>query len=108
MGMFGSITVKARPLRLAFLVDPNDTDQAREAIRLASSIWGGAYFPIIPMYERMPKSWRDGPLKAPNARKVITGYIDAFDPDILVQISTRIPKFVADAGLRIVKPGDIW
>jgi len=38
----------------------------------------------------------------------VLGSIEAFDPDILVQFSTKIPTFVSDLGLRIVKPEEIW
>lgn len=54
--MLGTVDIKLRPLRFAFLVDPGDAKQAREAIRLASTLWGGAYCPIIPLYKRMPKT----------------------------------------------------
>jgi hypothetical protein len=46
--MLGTVDIKLRPLRFAFLVDPGNPQQTREAIRLASTLWGGAYCPIIP------------------------------------------------------------
>ncbi len=106
--MFGSIEVKSRPLRLAFLVDPNNQQQVRQAIQLGSSLWGGAYFPIIPLHRKIPKTWRDGPLRAPKAEDVISGYIEAFDPDILVQVSKAVPQYVKDLGLRSIAPEDVW
>jgi hypothetical protein len=48
------------------------------------------------------------PVKAPEAQKVILGYLDAFDPDILVQFSKTVPDFVANLGLRVIEPTDIW
>jgi hypothetical protein len=33
----GTVDIKIRPTKLAFLVDPNSASQVREAIRLASS-----------------------------------------------------------------------
>jgi hypothetical protein len=106
--MFGTVDVKTRPLRLAYLVDQNSATQVREAIRLSSTLWGGAYFPIIPLYRRMPATWRDKPLKAPSAKAVILGYLEAFDPDILVQFSREVPSFVTDTGLGIIKPEEVW
>jgi len=108
MARFGNVTLKIRPSRLALLVDAENMDQTRDAIRLASSLWGGAYFPIITLYKRMPKTWRDGPLKAPQARDVVLGYIDAFDPDILVQFAKDIPQYVRDRGLKIIGPDEVW
>ena len=106
--MIGSIETKVRPLRLAYLIDPGSSAQLREAIRLSSSLWGGIYFPIIPLYGRMPANWVEKPFKAPPARSVIRGYLEAFDPDILIQLSKRVPDFVAASGLKIVAGGEIW
>jgi hypothetical protein len=105
--MIGSITTKTRPLRLAFLIDPNNPSQVRDAIRLASSLWGGASFPIVPLYKRMPSTWAD-PVKAPAAKSVILGYLGAFDPDVLVQLSKEVPEFVRAAGRTIVPGTSIW
>ncbi|MGC2530028.1 MAG: hypothetical protein WA639_19950 [Candidatus Acidiferrum sp.] len=105
--MVGNVDIKVRPLKLAYLVDPNKKAHVREAIRLGSTLWGGVYFPIIPLHKRMPKTWKD-PVKAPEAKKVILGYLDAFDPDILVQFSTSVPDFVANLGLKVIKPADVW
>ena len=55
----------------------------------------------------MPKTWKD-PFKAPEAKKVILGYLEAFDPDILVQFSQSVPVFVAKLGLEVIKPDDVW
>ncbi len=106
--MFGSADIKVRPVKLAYLVDPNNVLQVREAIRLSSSLWGGAFFPIIPLYRRMPATWRDKPFKAPPAKSAVLGLIDAFDPDILVQLSKSVPSYIGQTGLRIIKPEEIW
>ncbi len=106
--MFGTIETKARPIKLAYLVEPDTAEQVRNAIRLSSSLWGGMYFPILPLYQRMPATWRDKPLKAPPARNVILGSLEAFDPDILVQLSRAVPDFITKTGLQIIKPDDIW
>lgn len=107
MARFGNINLKTRPIKLAFLIDPNNTKQVREAIQLSTTIWGGSYCPIIPLYKKMPKTWKDGPLKAPKAKEVILGYIEAFDPDILIQFSKDVPSYVKDLKLEIIKPDDV-
>jgi len=106
--MLGTVDIKVRPIKFAYLVDPNSTKQTREAIRLSSTLWGGSSFPIIPLYRGMPSTWREKPFKAPRAKNVILGYIEAFDPDILVQFSKDIPAFITKGGLKIIKPEDIW
>lgn len=106
--MLGSVDIKVRPIKLAFLVDPKSTKQIRQAIQISSTLWGGSYCPIIPIYKTSSSTWADKPLKAPSAKDVVLGYIDSFDPDILVQLSKDIPQYVRDTGLRIISPNEIW
>lgn len=105
--MLGTVNIRLRPLRFAFLVEPGNAQQTREAIRLASTLWGGVYCPIIPLHKRMSKSWRD-PIKVPPAKAVVLGYLDAFDPDVLVQFSAQVPAYVMDTKRRIITPQDVW
>ncbi|MEK7554917.1 MAG: hypothetical protein AAB518_02970 [Patescibacteria group bacterium] len=108
MARFGSVNLKIRPIKIAFLVDSNNAKQVREAIQLSSTLWGGAYCPIVPLYKQMPKTWREGLIKAPKAKRVVLGYIEAFDPDVLVQLSKDVPTYLKDLKLEIIKPDDIW
>ncbi|WP_149356763.1 hypothetical protein [Comamonas testosteroni] len=90
------------------MVDPNSASQVRDAIRFACTQWGGVFCPIIPVHKRMPASWRDGPWKAPQAESVVKGYLDGFDPDILVQFGKELPKYILDLRLKVLKPEDFW
>ena len=109
-----SVEIKTRPIRLAFLVDPNNSEQVGEAIRLSSTLWGGAYFPIIELCKRILATWKEEPLpkrlptERPSARSVILGHIDAFDPDFLVQLPKSIPRYIRDSGISTIEPEDIW
>ena len=77
-----SVEIKARPIRLAFLVDPNNSEQVREAIQLSSTLWGGVYFSIIQLYKRAPTTWAEKPLSKHlpaeplSAKTVVLGYIN--------------------------------
>ncbi|MBT3690527.1 hypothetical protein HOG11_04195, partial [bacterium] len=106
--MIGTINIKTRPLKIAFLVDPKSSTQVKKAIQLSSTLWGGSFFPIIQLYKIMPATWKDGTIKAPLAKDVILGYLDAFDPDILIQLSKSVPKYIVDSGLKIIKSNEIW
>lgn len=106
--MFGNVEIKSRPIRLAFLVEPNNQKQVKEAIRLSSTLWGGCYFPIIPIHKETPTRWRQKGLKPPHINDVVRGYIEAFDPDILVQLAGEIPTYIVDTGLRIIPAHKIW
>lgn len=106
--MLGTVNIKVRPLKLALLVDPGNALQAREAIRLASSVWGGMFCPIIPMYKRLPRSWDKEALKPPPGRQFVEGWIDAFDPDFLVQFGKEVPDYITESQLKIVDSQKFW
>lgn len=83
----GSVTIRVRPIRVAFLVDPADREGLYRVIELSTFLWGGAYNPIIPVYKRTPANWeihRVKQLIQPGS--IISGYLDGFDPDLVVPI----------------------
>jgi len=80
----GYITVNLRPIRIAFLVDPNDRKAILRAIRINTCLWGGIYNPIVPVFKRLLKVWADDKINRLSYRSIINGYIDAFDPDYFV------------------------
>ena len=106
--MFGTIEVKLRPIRFAYLVDPNDGTQVRQSIQAVSSLWAGSFSPIVPIFGRTPQTWREGHLAAPSAKEIVLGYIDAFDLDVLVQVAAAVPSYVKDLGLELIALPDIW
>lgn len=84
---WGSVTIRVRPIKVAFLVDPADRGGLYRAIELNTFLWGGSYSPIIPVYRRTPAKWE--PLKVrrlPQPADIITGYLDGFDPDFVVPV----------------------
>ena len=78
--MFGSVEIKTRPLKLAHLVDPGDPK---------------------------PKAWKEDHLRPRPAKEIILGYIDAFDPDALVQHSSEIPEYIASCGVEVIRPNRV-
>jgi len=106
--MFGTVEIKGRPIKLAFLVDADSATQTRRAIQIASTLWGGTFCPIIPLYNRSPRSWQKGHVLPPPVKELILGYIDAFDPDVLVQLSTTVPQYVKDLGLELMHIDEVW
>jgi hypothetical protein len=87
--MLGTVSVKLRPIRIAFLVDPKDKKAVLEAIEINSFLWGGIFNPIIPVMKRIPATWKkaDEFITFKNtARTIASGYIDAYDPDYFVQL----------------------
>lgn len=84
----GTLTQKLRAVRIAFLVNPMDKDSIQKAININSLLWGGMFNPLIPCYKRLPKSWSDFKPRSETALSVIHGYIEGFDPDYFVNLST--------------------
>jgi hypothetical protein len=83
---YGTINIRLRPIKFAFLVDPTNKAAILEAIQINTFLWGGMYNPIIPVFKRTPKVWQDKPFKNPKPKNILEGYLDAFDPDIVVPI----------------------
>ena len=78
------VNVRLRPIKLAFLIDPSDTDSILRAIELNTCLWGGTFNPLIPTYRRLPKRFKEfGRL---NGKKLVEGYLNAFDPDYIVRL----------------------
>lgn len=98
---FGTINVKLRPIKLAFLVEPTDKTALMEAIEINTFLWGGAFNPIIPIFKRIPKAWQDRPFRDLNSKKILSGYLDAYDPDYVVPIG-KCPNSPLDVGNRQV------
>ena len=106
--MFGDITVKSRPLRLAFLIPPTK-NVLRKVIQINSTLWGGTYNPIIPLYAQSPKSWKQYPGEKIAVRERVRGYIRAFDPDVLVDCTGgKLPDYVKTPERLTIALDDIW
>lgn len=83
----GSITTRVRPIRVAFLVDPTNASDVYRAITLSTALWGGNYNSIVPAYRRLPRNWETHRVRRQAVpAEIITGYLDGFDPDIVVPI----------------------
>jgi hypothetical protein len=100
--MFGTIDLIARPLKLGFLVDPHDEATVRKVVQINSVLCGGSYNPFIPVVKKTPAEWADRPFKPPSPGSVAVGYIEAFDPDILVKCSDEVPDYIPAQGRKVV------
>lgn len=76
-------SVRLRPIRVAFLVPPDDLNLVVRAAQLSASLWGGRYCPIIPFFEVGGERWTQ-PFPI-NGLDVARGYVDFFEPDTIVE-----------------------
>ena len=67
---YGTVNVRLRPIKLAFLVNPNDKNSLLKAIEINTFLWGGMYNPIIPTYRRLPPKWEEKWLKSRNLKSL--------------------------------------
>jgi len=98
----GSASIRIRPLRLGFAVDPQDTSALREVFQLNSVFWGGAYNFIIPVFKKAPQRYRERFLKSPSASDFVNGLTDAFQPDFLVETKTGLATDIRFSRERIL------
>lgn len=100
-----SAKLHLRPIRIGFLVRPNDRNSIRKIMRLSSCLWGGLYNPIIPAIKRMPIDWREAKLlKQMSGEEIVKGYIDFFEPDVYVEAEKGL---LHEVGLSSIKNDSI-
>jgi hypothetical protein len=95
----GTINVKLRPIKLAFLVNPKDKESLLKAIEINTFLWGGMYNPIIPTYKQISSKWKEHLFESPSAKSVVSGYLDNFDPDYVVPMGECV-DYNLDIGSR--------
>lgn len=77
-------SVSYRPVRIGFLVPPDDLSLVIRAARLSTCLWGGRYNPIIPFFEKGGERWQLSRSKNEGI-DIARGYVDFFEPDVLVE-----------------------
>jgi hypothetical protein len=82
MNFAGSVSY--RPVRIGFLIPPDDLSRVVRAAQLSACLWGGRYNPIIPFFETGGERWRL-PYSTAEAVDIARGFIDFFEPDVLVE-----------------------
>lgn len=122
-----AVNRRLRPLRFAFLVRPDDSESLLKAIQLNTCLWGGRFNPIIPVFRRLPGGWSDDLFERhpeiskqltarakrrirrfrTHAREFVRGYLDAFEPDYLVEMTPGLAKDVTFEESLILKPDQI-
>ncbi len=80
-----SATVRVRPLRLAFVVEPKDKASLQRIFEVNSSLWGGVFNFIIPLFKQVPRRYREKYFKTSSAKVILKGMVEAFQPDYLVE-----------------------
>ncbi len=93
----GTVNVKLRPIKLAFLVNPEDKVSLQQAIQINSFLWGGMYNPIIPIDKEPSVSLPEAHFGSLSVQEVVSGYLDNFDPDYVMPIGECV-DYAPDVG----------
>ena len=80
-----SAHVRLRPVRFAFLVQPDDERRALEIFQVNTCLWGGKYNPIIPCFNQVPSWWDRYNHHFETAIQIVNGFLDFFEPDFIVE-----------------------
>lgn len=78
------VNQKSSPIKFCFLVKPNSKLNFERAIKVAFSLWGGIYAPILPLYKNMPGSYRKEYDIALATKDYYKNSINNYDPDIIL------------------------
>jgi hypothetical protein len=82
-------TVRLRPTRIGFVVDPADGNSVLRFMRYCTGLWGGRFNPIIPSSYRLPRAWRGKRHSRPSSSDLTNRYISFFEPDVFVTATDR-------------------
>lgn len=94
------LTIRLRPTRIGFLVNPTDMASVRKIMRYCTCLWGGLYNPIIPVFRNPPKEWRPEKFDRVTGYDVARGYIRFFEPDVFVEATVGLADKVGLSSLR--------
>lgn len=73
-----------RPIRLAYVVLPDDLKTLRTALESNTCLWGGVQNPIVPLHGRRPKYWENR-WEWPGGVEYAKGLLNGFEPDFVVE-----------------------
>jgi hypothetical protein len=96
------LAVRLRPTRFGFLVAPNDMRSLERVFRINTCLWGGKYNPIIPVFASRPGWWARHGLRGETAGQIVNGYLDYFEPDVVVETVSGQAASLGYAESRVV------
>lgn len=81
-------SVRIRPIRLAFAVNPKDLKALMRVFEANSIFWGGPYNFILPLFKRVPQRYREPYRKQITSVALVNGLVEAFQPDFIVEMES--------------------
>lgn len=87
-------SIRIRPLRFVFAVDPKDSTALMRVFEANSVLWGGPYNFILPLFKRVPDRYKEPYRKKINAAALVQGLVEAFQPDLIVELEVGAAAFI--------------
>ena len=81
-----TLNLRLRPIRFAFLVNPNNSQQLLEVFRVNTCLWGGKFNPIIPIHKDSAGHLSE------KEKQIAKKYLDFFEPDFVVETEEGISE----------------
>ena len=103
-----NLKLRLRPIRFGFIVRPNDKENINKIFKINTCLWGGQYNPVIPYFNHLPDWWTRGNFRFDNAKQVINGYLDFFEPDFIVETENGLSKSLGFSSGRVIQFSDIF
>ncbi|MBL7706800.1 MAG: hypothetical protein JNM21_14735 [Taibaiella sp.] len=82
------------PIKFCFLIEPNSEMKFDRAIKLAFSIWGGIFSPILPLYSELPHKYKKEYDVEVDTYTYYKNTLDNFDPDVVLYDQGLDDKFI--------------
>ena len=89
------------------MVRPDDQEKVLEIFRINTCLWGGMFNPIIPFFEDVPSWWERDNYRFEDAKQIINGYLDFFEPDFLVEAEKGLADGFGFDPNRVLQLADI-
>lgn len=102
-----AVTSRLRPIRFGFLVRPDDPARLLKIFQINTCLWGGQFNPIIPFFKRVPQWWERKGIRFDNPKQIINGYLDFFEPDILVEANKGLADGLGIDPERVLQLSDV-
>lgn len=98
----GTVHLSLRPIRFGMMVDPQRPKTVQQGIELNTALWGGQFNPLIPVLNRLPRAWKSSVYGQLTGPELTAGYVEAFDPDILVVCDGVNAKSVSSGNREVI------
>lgn len=102
-----SIDLRLRPIRFGFVVRPEDKANLRRIFQINTCLWGGIFNPIIPFFTRVPMWWEREGHRFDNAKQIVNGYLDYFEPDFVAETAKGIVSKLGIDSKRVLQLSDL-